>query len=416
MIFETVKSDVVTNKGTGLTFNSVASALKINSIGGKSVQDGTPTPDAKVDINSANVGTVRATGKNLLLYPYSESCPFTRNGITFTDNNGVITVNGKNTTTGFADLFLTRRTENTFTLPKGEYVLSGCPSGGSSTSYYIVIGNTVNGAYNKIGVDTGNGLKFTVSEENQRFSIQIAIEPNGVTYNNLVFKPMIRPATITDATYDPYKENKLTLSAPVTLSELNNIKDVICKQDNVWGVLRRVGSVVLNGSETWTATTLNRVYTSVISSTIKKPIDNKTKGNARSSHYAIRGKDYLDTGCFAIETTGALFFLDNTNGTSASTFKTWLQSNNVTVLYELAAPVFEPLPEADQNLFNSLRSYDGVTVITTDSTVEPEVCVTNAVSLTGAYALDSINALGGCKFKYENGKFYIGYDTAETEV
>lgn len=254
--------------------------------------------------------------------------------------------------------------------------------------------------------------------------------------------------------YEPYKKNTIELSTPVTLRGLGDVKDIICKQGNVWGVLRRVGSIVFNGSEAWTATTLNRVYNTSIAIKIKKPIDNKTKGNARCSHYAIRGKDGLDTGCFAIETTGALFFLDNTNGTSASTFKTWLQSNNITVVYELATPVFEPLPLADQAKLYQLECFKGInylTVVTQSvSNFSPEVEIEVGANVTGVEmiaakckseyaslfvgntddAIEEVRAtaesasdtastaivqLGGCYFKHEDGKFYIGYDDGTTQ-
>lgn len=141
------------------------------------------------------VGAVAALGaKNLL-----EVTSTTRavNGVTFTVNNDqTITVNGTNTGTSTA-LFVI----NDIPLQSGiAYTLSGCPSGGSSATYYIGSLDTTD--WQEFTTDTGNGGTATLSEPKTiRFRIGIR---SGVTVNNLVFKPMLRRAEITDDTFAPY--------------------------------------------------------------------------------------------------------------------------------------------------------------------------------------------------------------------
>lgn len=149
---------------------------------------------AREELNDA-VGALAALGaKNLLKVT---SATQTINGVTFTVNNDqTITVNGTNTSTSTA-LFVIED----IPLQSGiAYTLSGCPSGGSTASYYIGSLDTTN--WQEFTTDTGNGNTATLNEPKTiRFRIGIR---SGVTVNNLVFKPMLRLAEITDSTYVPY--------------------------------------------------------------------------------------------------------------------------------------------------------------------------------------------------------------------
>lgn len=71
---------------------------------GKSIQDGTPTPDVPVPIVSAGDGgtiAVKMTGKNLLYIPDSKG---TMRGVTITSKNGIISISGTATEDGYAYL------------------------------------------------------------------------------------------------------------------------------------------------------------------------------------------------------------------------------------------------------------------------------------------------------------------------
>ena len=135
------------------------------------------------------------TGKNKLPSPY-DSTTKTVNGVTFTDNgDGTITVNG--TATAF-----TRYTIKTmYTIEPGTYILSGCPSGGSSSTYYIELLGVIGDSMEEY--ETGNGLTINMTQDSFIDSLFIRIE-NGTKLSNAVFKPMIRLASVTDASWEPY--------------------------------------------------------------------------------------------------------------------------------------------------------------------------------------------------------------------
>jgi len=136
------------------------------------------------------VGAVAALGaKNNLLITNSNGTLIV-NGITFTKNaDQTITATG--TATANADYPL----NSALTLIIGQqYILSGCPSGGGADSFFL---RQLSGA-----IDYGDGATFTAESSSANFFIRIR---NGYTIQgSLTFKPMLRPAEITDDTFVPY--------------------------------------------------------------------------------------------------------------------------------------------------------------------------------------------------------------------
>ena len=126
-------------------------------------------------------------------------------GITYTVNRDSggnllsIVANGTATSRSVFVLWLDYSDLSTFGL-SGIYTLSGCPSGGSDSTYALVL--QAEGPGNI--VDAGSGITFdtsAITQQRYRFIIDIK---NGTTVNGLVFKPMLRLATESDATYAPY--------------------------------------------------------------------------------------------------------------------------------------------------------------------------------------------------------------------
>lgn len=159
-------------------------------------------------INSDNVqgaidelkGTIGYTSKNLLPYPYYayvgsgysqyvNGNVFTYQGVSYTNDNSIITANGTATNTSYC--YLKHRTYENYNLKKGKYILSGCPKGGSDSTYYIDIGKTgADGNFELIGKDYGDGLEFELEEDTSNIAVTMVIT-KGYTANGLVFEPMI---------------------------------------------------------------------------------------------------------------------------------------------------------------------------------------------------------------------------------
>ena len=196
---------------------------------GSTTQNGTPTPENPIDLDNVENPTVTINGKNLV---ENTATTKTVNGVTFTVNSdGSVTANGTASENATASI----RTCDSITLPIGTYILSGCPSGGGSTTYDIRY--SASG-----GRDTGSGTTITITEPTEIY-VAILIR-SGVTVDNLVFKPMIRLASISDSTYEPYKSQ--TLSVPYTLNGVGEVKDYVDFERGV--LVKNCKEIIVDGT------------------------------------------------------------------------------------------------------------------------------------------------------------------------
>ncbi|MDE7097593.1 MAG: hypothetical protein K2O60_00405 [Ruminococcus sp.] len=194
-----ISGKVDKSDGKGLSTNDFTNAdkSKLNSL------ENYDDTEIKADI--ANTAEQTAINKSTLGYQRknilpNSAAPLTKNGITYTINHdGSITVNG--TATNLTNFVI--HTFDDEISGKG-LILSGC-SGGSSKTYYM------------------DSMKSDFSQQIIAFDgdvqlwgrikmIRIVIV-KGMTMNNVNFYPMIRPAEITDDTYESYRpsiEERLT--------------------------------------------------------------------------------------------------------------------------------------------------------------------------------------------------------------
>lgn len=126
------------------------------------------------------------------------------NGVTYTINNdGTITANG--TPSGTSPSYVVAATldgstyKNFAEFCNGDNVLSGCPSGGSSSTYRMYITGT---GYTR--EDFGTGVELTDTSVSPLYLILYIY--NGYTADNLTFKPMICNKSAWDISqkYVPY--------------------------------------------------------------------------------------------------------------------------------------------------------------------------------------------------------------------
>lgn len=164
---------------------------------------------------------------NLLPYPYVATT-HTNNGITFTDNgDGTITANGTATKKAYFKFYLPSGSTafwTDFNLPAGSYYLSGCPAGGSASTYRITM-SLVNAENTQLpaGDDAGKGLSFSISEDAVKMYFQIEIF-EGVSVSNLTFKPMLNVGTGPkpfELYYEGLRDTKVTIIKSIGRNYLN---------------------------------------------------------------------------------------------------------------------------------------------------------------------------------------------------
>ena len=229
-----------------------------------SIKDGTYVPyaptNAKLNeekMSYADNGVLGA--KNLNSMPYSTSTnPVTENGITWTRNaDGSVTANGTATANTFYYCHYRLHPSNKFVLKNGNYIFSGCPSGGGDGKYWAYCDCTKNGSLRILGVDYGNGVSITLNgDDNDANSVKLSVVltvRSGYTANNLTFYPMLRLAEDTDTTYQPYAmtnkeltDNKVnnTTIAPIedgaTASQTRNAGTYIMRRGQFYKVTQTI--------------------------------------------------------------------------------------------------------------------------------------------------------------------------------
>lgn len=138
----------------------------------------------------------------------------TKNNVTYTVNaDGTVTVSTTNAGAS-ADTDLTLKSYVSGgailddTLDDKTVILSGCPSGGSSTTYHLRFYNYSGQSSGTIPVATDYGYgtePFTVSlSANVYINVTIRVKSGAIITTPVTFSPMIRLASDTDDTYVPY--------------------------------------------------------------------------------------------------------------------------------------------------------------------------------------------------------------------
>lgn len=195
------------------------------------------------------------------------------------------------------------------------------------------------------------------------------------SYNNLRMRATLVPnGENTD--FVEFENNSLSASLPM-LHKVGNYQDRIYTKGDKWYLEKNTTTKILNGSENWIKTAeLESIF-------ICQNIINATKNydDAYFSHFN-NIKRYPNT-----DKTGAIRGDNGTNVAfcmnnipNITSFKNWLNQNNVTVLYPITQPVTIEITDsttlAELNKLKQLRTYDGTTNISITGTgLAPEIKV-----------------------------------------
>lgn len=196
---------------------------------GKTTQNGTPTPDAPVPLVNVGAGGsigVKASGKNLLKYPYPHSGMTDAFGVTFSDL-GDGRVHFKGAAGGddgiayiFRDFTEGQRTE----LPPGTYTISGNPASNILLLFYFYDGQTGKESF---VLTAQNGISIPFVLENTMYYGAYVWIPSGTTVDAVV-SPQLEVGSIATA-YEPYADGgSLTASTPDGLAGLPYSGGMLC--------------------------------------------------------------------------------------------------------------------------------------------------------------------------------------------
>ena len=307
-----------------------------------------------------------------------------RNGLDFTVYpDGSVLVYG--TATASTELVLTYDAVPT----EGDYIITGCPEGGTSTTYWLNYKVTINGVSNW-RQEYGSGR----TENNatiQNVGIYIY---NGAVIDNLMFYPMIRESTAPSG-FEPYSNicpisGHTDVTVTVASTSGGSGEDTTVSLGRTvykgWinittgeGAITGVDFDLSNAGATFYKSALtgaDRFYSQI--STIAT--DMKTSGfnkflcdyfEEKEEQSEEVGTAYIQTGWLNIQMPKDMF-------ATGGAFKTWIESESVHIVYELATPqTFTLTKEQIQTLLGqNYVSHDGggtisLVYIKKDSTIIP---------------------------------------------
>lgn len=275
---------------------------------------GTPSPSNIRPISGWESVNVNVANRNLLTTTNTE----TVDGVTYTpQNDGSVKVVG--TSTGAHAKYIWSDGKH---LPAGNYIMS---AGDEVTANGVRLSCSIKragGNTQYYECTSSADRAFTVYDDDISMSVYMRTNGGSTAINATVY-PMIRLASDTDPTYEPYNGHTTTTSLGRTV--YGGTLDVVS------GVLTVThGYLNYNGSENWQADSGR--YTIGVSGSYRE-------GYTRipvTSNEGVFGTG-SSVGTIFLSNT-QLYYYPPTSVTSLANFKTWLASNNLQVVYPLATP------------------------------------------------------------------------------
>lgn len=307
---------------------------------------------------------VKTTGKNLIPFTNQD---FTVNNIRYYVNNGSLFLNG--TSTGETSSKNANFKNNfNFTLPAGTYTISHKTG---IIAVYLYKYNSDSSSFITLSTNATSS-SFTLAEETKLY-IGFYVYQN--SFSNDTVEIMIEKGS-SKTTYEQHKSNTHLYTLNQPLRSIGDTKDLLYIKNGMLYVERKIGSIVLNGSESYTlynSTNARTIFTTTISQTMDNYSTSSQIPNLKSSHFiSVSQGATWTTGNISRRTQAQNnIYLTMANGYTVSTFKAWLQNNNVEVQYILKEPNTEGLGKIEVPI-----TYKTITNINTNDELEPNMNIT----------------------------------------
>lgn len=365
-----------------------------------------PNPDYPQEIKSAEVSEIKAVGKNLfntnnLKATYNDSVEVSDEGYT------IVAVGGSSRayTSSVASIDNVESLLGKTVCLKVDSIVS--TQSDVKVSFQLNVTNSNGTVYTGVH-NTMSDLSVTASVPEDATKIEIGIYTNNtanvLTESNTVTVKGAMLTLLEDTEWEPYQESVVSLSEAVTLPGVPNYADTLDVKNAK--IISNIGSASLidhidacrinEENTTYSEDILRFDFTSTFGCKTNTTIlcdkfTYKFTHNA-NTQAAVRASECISS--HSVSDTVSVF-IDKSRLATADVagFTTWLQENDVNIVYVLATPVESALPAADQIALHRLESFDTVTYISTDSDVEATVEVEYGTDKVGSYILKNINEL-----------------------
>ena len=348
--------------------------LKVDSIEGYSLQDNTsPSPTIPSEVKGVDKINIRTVGKNLFDSEKYFNLGYKRFYNTFLEyENGVFKVDNQNENNG--SVTLSNLSELNI---KSPFVFSAELN--SDDCRVAIIGMNDQGAWVKTTYCTKANKSVSIKQESNIVDYFIMFETSVGGHKFEVSNIQIEHGdTATD--YEQYKETSIeyTLNKPLYALP-NGVKDTI--ENGI--ITRRVGEITFDGLEAWNRNNVNDpnnwLYYYGMTHSNADGLCNSLKHE--SFNIINKGADLASVGFNLAHNEKNIFinvgyYMEQAGLTNtAADLKTWLQSNPITVWYELATPTTEPITEELLNALKKLKTFAPVTNVFIGGEVKPTIAV-----------------------------------------
>ena len=325
IVYDNVYSLYVINNPYATSVSTVIPAGTVAVVKNIQVKKGSVAIDT--DYVPYNNLQIRNVGKQLLSL---KNGTYSNNGITAVVNNGVISLSGTATATSFVNVQLNEE--------YADLVMN--------KTITISLNNPKVNANCRLKLDDPGLYPLTALKENNTKSYTITTSPipgaisirtqSGATYqDDFTLKPKIELGAIATP-YSEYQSQALNINLKGNeLCSIGDVKDELVIKDGRAKIIKRIGKVIFNGSESaWYAVSEGFYITTAA-------WKNKSRSETLTNYFQTFT---VYRGGLADADNGAGFLYPNINQyylkidgiTTLPELKTWLSSHNTTVYYQLA--------------------------------------------------------------------------------
>lgn len=297
-----------------------------------------PSHDNPSEIKSVVVDKVKACGKNLLI-----------------KNSALLK---SSMATGNISRYMKKGVSYTFS----------CVSSRSGAKFriYLKDENKKDIKFYDFVFDDNNVGKATVTPSQDVYYVDLYFIKDSTTDEVLFSNIQLEEGKEATA-FEPYTENSITLSQPIELNGIGDVMDELTPD----GVVRKFGFKEFTSAKSQMKQTDNDAkYLISFGKIADMAVGDWQSGLCNM----FINKGVKADGSIRFGANDNIIYCYSANDTFASieSANAFLAENPITVLYELATPIIEPLPEADQIALRSLHSYAGVTHVMCDAEMEVE--------------------------------------------
>ena len=293
--------------------------------------------------------------------------------------------------------FIPTTTNLNYLYPSTEYTIQ-FESDNEGKIDKVLLGDKV--LYTNYSVNRGIN-RFNITTPNEISSTELILDGIGFNLSNLVVTEAIdndfdyfegiksvgqddineHRIEIISTNLDNSESNRVEILLSEPLRGLPNAKDKIIKRNGQWFVERNCKEIILNGKENWNAyygqeTETRKAFNYNLNPRLSYDFYRKGEAVSNFNFYGASigvGNSRTDEG-FTLG--GSFDFVVYTHKSKLSTcdtegFKKWLSENPITVVYQLKAPIYEPL-----NIDSSINIYLDTTHISTNSIIPANLKVT----------------------------------------